>query len=765
MSRKWLLLLGPVLLLLAVEIGPLATGARTLFLRDVLRSHLALRATLAEGIRSGSIPLVDPLRAGGQPLAGNANVVAFYPDNLLLLFTSTLWQLNAHFWLHWLLALGAAIWLGRSWGLGREGAVAAGVAYAFSGFFLSQLNLYNAVAPAALAPALAAAVLDAGRPSTRRRGLLCFGLALGLALLGGDPILAGIAAVVALAVGVARHGRALPWLRLALAGLCALLVASPQAVETLRILGSSYRGFWGYSSETQSRSAASPSALIDLLLPLYFGRPDLRLVWGTHYFGGYPPLYFSLAPGWIALALGAVAIRRSRRTLVACVAILGALVVTYCGGTPLPEALAALPGGHLLRFPGKLMLAAALVGSLLVGAGLDEALFGRRRRALSWSLLAATLLGAVLWSLLATASPWLIARLPMEGMESVTAPHELTRWAGVALLSTLSAAAAYVAWRWLPRGGAAVALVALQAATQLLLLRPMLATDDSAPYRVRPELADRLPAGARLAHAGVGDLFGSGWEKATVEDRRTLWLARRAQAELFPFAGRPLGFGYELDIAPEGLDAFVTQAVAMGMRSADDARRVAVLEALGVERVLLFRELAPAALGTRARLSMEREIAGARTFVYELLHPLPPAALFGSAYFAPTMNDAMAVIYDPRFDARAFAVVAGQGEPRRGPPGRVELRLDGPERIEAHVESAEGGFLVLRRAHLSIWRARIDGREVPTRIAQATRLAVEVPPGDHEVVFDVSRAPLRWALCGSLLGLAGVVLVAGIRRR
>lgn len=765
MNRKWLWLLAPILLLLAVEILPLATGARTLFLRDVLRSHLALRATLAEGIRAGGIPLVDPLRAGGQPLAGNANVVAFYPDNLLLLFSSTLWQLNAHFWLHWLVALGAAIWLGRSWGLEREGAVAAGVAFAFSGFFLSQLNLYNAVAPVALAPAMAAAVLETGRGATRRRGLLLFGLALAFALLGGDPILAGIGVVAALAVGVARHGWKLPWTRLALASGCALLVASPQIVETLRILGSSYRGYWGYSSETQARSAADPRATVDLLLPLFFGRPDIRLLWGTRYFGGYPPLYFSLAPGWIALALGAVSLRKSPRSLLACGAMLGALVVTFSGGTPLPELLAALPGGHLLRFPGKLMLAATLIGSLLVGAGLDGALSGRRRRALSWALLAATLLGALLWSLLTTASPGLLAALPMEGLESVTVPLELTRWAGVALLSTLSAAAAYLAWRWLPRRSAAVALVAIHAATQLLLLRPMLATDGTDTYRARPELADHLPEGARVAHAGVGELFGPGWEKAAVGDRRTLWLARRAQAELFPFAGRPLGFGYELDIAPEGLDAFVTHAVALGMRSADDARRLAVLEALGVERVILFRELAPTSLGGRARLSGEYEIAGAPTFVYELLHPLPRAALFGSVYFAPTMNDAMAVLYDPRFDARAFAIVAGQGEPRRGPSGRVELRLDEPERIEAHVESEEGGFLVLRRAHLSIWRARIDGREVPTRIAQATRLAVEVPPGEHQVVFVVSRAPLRWAYFGALLGLVGLVLVVGARWR
>lgn len=311
---------------------PLATGQSTLLLRDVLNTHLALRATLAEGVREGSVPLVDPLRAGGQPLAGNPNAVPFYPDNLLLGVTSPLWQLNAHFWLHWLLAFAAAVWLGRAWGLGREGAAAAGATYAFSGFFLSQLNLYNGVAAAALAPALAAALCESGEPGTRRRGLVAAGAIWGLALLGGDPILAALALAAGVVVAMARRGRALPWLRLAAALACGTALAAPQIVETLRILGDSYRGFWGYDAASQARTAPTPGAALDLLLPLFFGRPDLRQVWGTAYFGGFPPLYFSLAPGWIALVLVLCAAGRSRRAVAMAALVAVGLLVAFSGG-------------------------------------------------------------------------------------------------------------------------------------------------------------------------------------------------------------------------------------------------------------------------------------------------------------------------------------------------------------------------------------------------------------------------------------------------
>lgn len=766
MKPRWLPLLAPVALLLAIRIVPLAAGESTLFLRDVLRTHLALRATLAEGLRSGTLPILDALRAGGQPLAGNPNAVPFYPDNLLLLVASPLWQLNAHFWLHWLVALWGAIWLARAWGLGREGAVAAGATYAFSGFFLSQLNLYNAVAPVALAPALAAAVLETSQPGKRTRGLAAAGILFALALLGGDPILAGVGLVAALALAAANHRSSVPWGRVALVIGCGVLIATPQIVETLRILDASYRGFWGYDIESQARSAPNPRAAIDLLFPLYFGRPDLRAVWGTAYFGGYPPLYFSLAPGWIAIALAGVALGRNRRSLVPVALVLVGLVATFSGGTLLPEALAAIPGGKLLRFPVKLMLLAALGGSLLVGMGLERALEGARRRALTLWLMTILILGIAAWGVLSAAGPRALAWLPSEGLRAESQLGELTRWSGVLLLSCVATTVAIACWWWLPRRLAVPALIAIHVGGQALLLGPMVPTDDMAPYRIASPLAEQLPRAARLAHAGVGDLFGPGWETAArPPDNRTLWLARRAQAELFPFSGRQLGFAYELDIAPEGLDAFVTYALAQAMRGADDARRLAVLEALGVDKVLVYRDLDPAALAGRARLEAIYDIAGGETRVYGLLRPLPAAWLFGSVRFAPTMNDAMAVLYRPGFDALAFAVVAGSGEPREGPPGSVELLVDDPEHVLARVRSEKGGFLVLRRAHLPVWRARVDGGEAPVRIAQATRLAVEVPAGEHEVELVVPRAPLRWAAFGSLLGLLGVLLVAGVRRR
>ena len=53
---------------------------------------------------------------------------------------------------------------------------------------------------------------------------------------------------------------------------------------------------------------------------------------------------------------------------------------------------------------------------------------------------------------------------------------------------------------------------------------------------------------------------------------------------------------------------------------------------------------------------------------------------------------------------------------RSAPPGDARIVVDRAERIEVEVDSPAGGFLVLRRAYLPIWRAEIDGR--PARPGQ-----------------------------------------------
>ncbi|HEY2738091.1 MAG TPA: hypothetical protein VGK45_06765, partial [Thermoanaerobaculia bacterium] len=310
----------PVLILLAWMVLPLARGTETLFLRDVLNTHFEMKAAQAEALRHGYFPLLDPYRAGGQPLAGNLNAVPLYPTNLLYLVGSGLWALNAHFWIHLLLAPLAFYWMARSWGLSRAPAWAAAVCYTLSGFFLSHMSFYNLIAAAALAPALVAACLDFAHGRRRAWMPVVIALLWTLLLLGGDPLMAALAGLLAgtallLTWGTEWRGsgRRPGWSALSLiavAFVTGTLLALPQIVEFLRILPLSFRGHWGYTQEVATVASFDPRQIVEWIIPFAFGRPDLMgpaAFWGSRFYTDTPPYYLSLYPGLLTFALIAAA--------------------------------------------------------------------------------------------------------------------------------------------------------------------------------------------------------------------------------------------------------------------------------------------------------------------------------------------------------------------------------------------------------------------------------------------------------------------------
>jgi len=751
----------PALAMTLWFVAPLATGSRTLFLRDVFNTHLPMRIGLGRALRAGELPLVDPLRAGGQGLLGNPNAVPLYPDNLLLLVTSDLWQLNAHFWIHWLLAFGAMYALGRAWKLGPEASATAAVVYALSGYFLSQLNLYNAVAGAALAPALTAALLGSAERRWRRRALPMLGAIWALELLAGDPVLAGIALVSALVLAGASR-RAIPWRAVALALLVGTLLAAPQWIETLRLLPGSHRGFWG--QQTGGRGTPEPAALLDLILPLFFGQFDVHQFWGRAAFGDFMPLYGSLAPGLLALALTAVGLRRAQRRgwLMAAMAL--GIAVAYSGGVVVGWA-SSIPGAELFRLPVKFALLSMLATSLAAGQGLEALLAGAEaRRSFGRWLLA--LLSVEVTLLAFFLSPGNLLETPFRNIFAVHLSDsnlEVARpgWAGLAAWQSLFLVAALVSLRSLgrrPKLTMAV-LVMCHAALQLVLLRSLVATDSATPYRETPELLASVPATAVTTHGCNSNLFcRTKLVDESAPDPRVLWSTRRAYDELYSFSLLAAGRRDELHLSPEGLDAFPLAATASAIRAVDDVRGLRMLAAMGVDRLIVNRPLEPET-AARAKL-VSAGVGSPETRLYQIDGSLPDAVLVGRVRRAPTMNQALLSVVSPEFDPRSETVVSGSGPPLDGPGGVVGIGRWAPDEVELTVESEAGGVVVVRRAWLSIWQAAVDGATAPVRIANMNRLAVEVPPGRHTVRFFVSRMPFYSGLFAAGLGALGLLLLA-----
>ena len=425
MSKRFVLFyLIPTLLLLLAAVLPLVLGTHTLYRRDVFNIHLPMKWVQAQAMKEGYLPLVDPYRSGGQPHLGNPNTVPLFPTNLLFLFASVIWSLNAHFWIHLLLAPITFYWLGRSWGLGREASWAAGVVYAGSGFFLSTLNLYNMVAGITWAPALVAGLLrvsagtgagrfvgveaargessvEAGGPvavAGTGRFLVATALVWALLLLGGDPMTAAVALAIGGSALLFRFGLGgIRWKATLVALGLGTLLAAPQLVEFARILPLSFRGFMGYSPEAAMAGSWNPATAAEWLVPFAFGLPDLTF-WGGRFFSGEQPLLFTLYPGVLALVLVAMSGRpRSRVAWWAWALVAAGLFFAMGRYNPAIGWFLSIGGAKLLRLPVKLWLLVAMGGGVLCGLGFERLLAQERPKRFGRILAAFALLYLAGW--------------------------------------------------------------------------------------------------------------------------------------------------------------------------------------------------------------------------------------------------------------------------------------------------------------------------------------------------------------------------------
>ncbi len=753
----------PALLLLISVLLPLMLGTETLYSRDVLTAHYGLKAAQARLMQAGELPLVDPYRAGGQPLVGNLNSLPLYPTNLLYLLASPLWALNAHFWLHLLLAPFGVYWLGRAWGLGRPASWAAGVAYGGSGYMLSQMNLYNLVAGTALAPAFAALFLRSWHQHRRGWRLAVLGLLWTLLILAGDPLLAILALVLGLSAGLAKH-RSLPRRPQLVAASLVLgsLVALPQIVETLRILPLSYRGHWGYSELAALAQSWDPKSAIEWLLPMVFGEPGFGF-WGTAFYGGNPPLFYSLYPGILCLCLLVVAgwpRLAATRWAWAMMGLGGFFALGFYN--PIIRAVHGLPGTDALRYPVKVWLVVAVGASLLVGFGFERLLQGEgegRRRLWQCLGVLAVAYGFALGLLTLGPAP-LLGRL--QALVGPAAGVERVRWATLCLLSlailALFALALAIVRRDVRLGGAL--LLAIHLVSQTYLLQPLIEGDDAEHYGQPPSLLAQLPEEGIVAHGGDRGMFGSNAKDllGRFPDLRTFWLTRQNYAELYGFAGVQWGRRHEMNFSPEGLDSFFTISLSRAFPGMDEAAKVRVLAASGVEVLVLDRELDPAA---RQLVSDPyRHRAGLQDlYLYRLRPRAPEVALMGKILEAPHLNATLSLMVSPDFDPRHTVVLAGEGAPTNGPPGTVEILAEDTEELRVRSKSAAAGVLLVQRTYLPLYKATVDGEDAEVLVANFHRIGVRVPAGSHEVRLWVNRRPFHQACLGALAALLGLGLL------
>lgn len=276
-----------------------------------------------------------------------------------------------------------------------------------------------------------------------------------------------------------------------------------------------------------------------------FGRPDQLLFWGRRLSGGDEPLFLALLPGLLAFSLVAASGRRGRGGWWGWGLATVRLGLAAAESIPLLRGLFALPGAALFRFPVKFWLLTSLGMSLLGGIGARRLLASGGRRAAGIALAFGGLLFGIVWGL-AALSPervgqWM-AGVAGDSLTSGQVEREVSRWEALGLLGlalSLLLAAGFADLAVAPKLGLA-GLLAIHAASQILLLGPALATAETAELRQLPPMAAQLPAGATVVSAASDSaLFhGPGEASLRLPSATAVWLARFRHLSLAPWSGQ-----------------------------------------------------------------------------------------------------------------------------------------------------------------------------------------------------------------------------------
>ena len=376
---------------------------------DALAYFYPNLAYLGASLREGRLPLWNPYLFAGAPFLANSQTGVFYPPNWLAALVPAprayAWSAALH---AALAAVGAFAFGRRALGLGRPGALATALVFAFGGSFSAQVGHLNQLQAASWLPLLLL-VGDGLLRRPRVRLAVLGGAVLCLQLLAGHSqvtylslwallLYSGAFCAAALRDG-RRDGLAprdlVAW-QLSRFGPLLLLVAvggglaAAQLLPTYELSRESIRaGGLGYD---EAASFSLPPWKVLLALLPTFGSPTIYSEW----------LGYVGVSGLILAGL-ALALRPDRRAAAMLLVALVALALAFGKFDPLYGlAYRWVPGLALFRVPARWLLVYSFGLAGLAGLGLD-ALVGRAKSVEAGPLPA----GATLLRRLASALGWL----------------------------------------------------------------------------------------------------------------------------------------------------------------------------------------------------------------------------------------------------------------------------------------------------------------------------------------------------------------------
>ena len=761
--------------------------------RDMQMFFIPQKRLLWEAYQAGEVPLWTPFIGTGAPFHANMQSGFFYPPHWLYALLPFYTAFNFVLVFHFVLGGAFAYLLCRRLGVGPVGCYVGAATWMLGGYFVSLLNLVNALQAAAWSPGLAWAALRVLETRTVHSvGILVIvGVCAGLA---GEPqsVLLSLFCTGVVLAGWAHRRRPsgemlrAGALRFAVAGIFIVGLVMVQALPTLEFLRDSGRGT-GLTLEQAAAFDLKPIRLLYFLVPMDFRDPEYAF--GVRsIIGAGDPWLFSIYLGAVFPILFCLAWRGTRRFEIVLWSIAGvvALLVGLGDNTPVfPWLFEHVPGLGAFRFPEKYLLVTAFGAALLAAFGADACMRIERRRR------------DTLWACAYIALPLTLLALMhanYDGVREWALGFGNTRMADdygyafgvwqenllkLALLATLATLLIWVyrrqqlSARWF-----GILLCLLVTGDLSVAHRDLNPVVEPAFYDTRPEILRHVPLEQlrrdfRYRSSRFDSLSGTMPVLARVPLAPQKWMWQQIMG---PNVGQPWGV-----LQQDAWDA-------VKLRRTEDERALHRVLAEGrrwrllrVQSVRYVHSIFPLEPGDAAREIPLDTLAG---HLYELENPLPRAYVVPAASWARDEVDAINRVLDPEFDLTRSVVLTDSSRRLEAIPSPRDaertLEDDGagsfpgativessPHRVSIRLDGSSSGYAVLTDSYYAGWTASVDGESRPIHLANFFFRAVEVRPEDREVVFTFGSRPFEQGRLVSLVFLIGgaILWVAlGLRR-
>ncbi len=316
--------------------------------------------------RAGKFPLWNPHVGLGMPLAANMQSAVYYPLNLGLWLLPRAWVFDATYLLRLFLAGLFTYLFCRCWGLGRGGALAAGIAYMLNGYFARHVNMFHLNVEVLLPLYLYAFERLVRGPS--RGNILIAAVAVLVAVLGGAPESAFLALTVAgcyfvvRVIAAAGGRRAKVVGAFALASGLGLLSAGVLLVPAFEYMANSVN----FHPPGTGGNAMPAKLILELPIPRLYGRLNDLLIEEDQFF---LPAYVGVAALFLAgLSLWGKRLPKHVKYFFAGAALVSAAKAV---GVPGVSVMGKLPGFDRMQFYKYGMNVICFSAAFLCGAGFD----------------------------------------------------------------------------------------------------------------------------------------------------------------------------------------------------------------------------------------------------------------------------------------------------------------------------------------------------------------------------------------------------------